>query len=105
MPGSKRRLPTESTAGNFGDCKPLSELRIDWGPGYRLYYAMIGRECVLLSAVETNESNSRTLNGRWNISKIIKKGAEPHETQSQHLARRGHCSTAPEGPGFCRRVP
>ena len=39
-------------AGNFGDCKPLrqglSELRIDWGPGYRVYYAMIGRECVLL---------------------------------------------------------
>jgi putative addiction module killer protein len=39
-------------AGNFGDCKPLRhglhELRIDWGPGYRLYYAMLGRTCVLL---------------------------------------------------------
>ncbi len=39
-------------AGNFGDCKPLRlglcELRIDWGPGYRVYYAMIGRDCVLL---------------------------------------------------------
>jgi putative addiction module killer protein len=39
-------------AGNFGDCKPLRqgvcELRIDWGPGYRVYYPMIGRECVLL---------------------------------------------------------
>src|SRR3990170_3363661 len=39
-------------AGNFGDCKPLIggvwELRIDWGPGYRVYYAMIGRTCVLL---------------------------------------------------------
>ena len=39
-------------AGNFGDCKPLMdgvwELRIDWGPGYRVYYAMIGRTCVLL---------------------------------------------------------
>jgi putative addiction module killer protein len=38
--------------GNFGDCKQLGqglfELRIDWGPGYRVYYAMIGRECVLL---------------------------------------------------------
>jgi putative addiction module killer protein len=38
--------------GNFGDCKSLSgglyELRIDWGPGYRIYYAMIGRTCVLL---------------------------------------------------------
>ena len=39
-------------AGNFGDCKPLGdgvwELRIDWGPGYRVYYAMIDRRCVLL---------------------------------------------------------
>ena len=39
-------------AGNFGDCKPLRdgvwELRIDWGPGYRVYYAMSGRVCVLL---------------------------------------------------------
>lgn len=38
--------------GNFGDCKALREglyeLRIDWGPGYRVYYAMIGRQIVLL---------------------------------------------------------
>jgi putative addiction module killer protein len=39
-------------AGNFGDCKALRggvfELRIDWGPGYRVYYGMLGRTCVLL---------------------------------------------------------
>ena len=39
-------------AGNFGDCKPLDggvwELRIDWGPGYRVYYALAGRRVVLL---------------------------------------------------------
>lgn len=39
-------------AGNFGDCKSLGqgsyELRIDRGPGYRVYYAMIDRRCVLL---------------------------------------------------------
>jgi putative addiction module killer protein len=39
-------------AGNFGDCRSLREgvceLRIDWGPGYRVYYAMATRECVLL---------------------------------------------------------
>jgi putative addiction module killer protein len=38
--------------GNFGDCKALrggiSELRIDWGPGYRVYYAMIDKVIVLL---------------------------------------------------------
>jgi putative addiction module killer protein len=40
------------SAGNFGDCKSVGhgvrELRIDWGPGYRLYYAMLKQECVLL---------------------------------------------------------
>jgi putative addiction module killer protein len=39
-------------AGNFGDCKPLRdgvwELRIDWGPGYRVYYAMLDRTRILL---------------------------------------------------------
>ena len=39
-------------AGNFGDCKPLRggvwELRIDWGPGYRVYYARIGRATILV---------------------------------------------------------
>ena len=39
-------------AGNFGDCKALGqglyELRIDWGPGFRVYYAMIGHARVLL---------------------------------------------------------
>lgn len=38
--------------GNFGDCKPVgngvSELRIDFGPGYRIYYAIVGKTCVLL---------------------------------------------------------
>jgi putative addiction module killer protein len=38
--------------GNFGDCKRIrngvSELRIDFGPGYRVYYAMIGASCILL---------------------------------------------------------
>lgn len=39
-------------AGNFGDCKPVGqgvwELRIDRGPGYRVYYAMAARTVVLL---------------------------------------------------------
>lgn len=42
------------TRGSFGDCKPVGggvwELRIDYGPGYRVYYAMVGQRCVLLLA-------------------------------------------------------
>ncbi|MEI8327203.1 MAG: type II toxin-antitoxin system RelE/ParE family toxin [Betaproteobacteria bacterium] len=39
-------------AGNFGDCKPVregvQELRIDYGPGYRLYLSRQGPVLVLL---------------------------------------------------------
>ena len=39
-------------AGNFGDCKPLrdgvQELRIDHGPGYRVYLSRQGLVLVLL---------------------------------------------------------
>ena len=38
--------------GNFGDCKPVGEgvweQRIDWGPGYRVYYAQSGKRLILL---------------------------------------------------------
>ena len=40
------------SAGNFGDCRPVGsgvwELRVDHGPGYRVYYALVGQTCVLL---------------------------------------------------------
>ena len=40
------------SVGNFGDCEALRgglfELRINWGPGYRVYYAIVGKACVLL---------------------------------------------------------
>ena len=40
------------SAGLFGDCKPVGngvwELRIDHGPGYRVYYAQSGKHVVLL---------------------------------------------------------
>jgi putative addiction module killer protein len=39
-------------SGNFGDCKFLrdgiSELRIDWGPGYRIYFGRSGTRLVIL---------------------------------------------------------
>jgi putative addiction module killer protein len=42
------------TTGNPGDVKPVgegvSQLRIDYGPGYRVYYKKHGREVVILLA-------------------------------------------------------
>lgn len=41
------------SVGNFGDHKFLqsgvSELRIDVGPGYRIYYAQVGDKVILLT--------------------------------------------------------
>lgn len=38
--------------GAFGDCKSLREgvweLRVNYGPGYRVYYAQAGRRLILL---------------------------------------------------------
>lgn len=46
-----RRLDRLS-GGNYGDCKPCREgvweLRIDFGPGYRVYYAVDSPTAVLL---------------------------------------------------------
>lgn len=39
-------------AGNPGDVRPVgegvSELRLDFGPGYRIYFAMHGRDLIVL---------------------------------------------------------
>ncbi|MFZ1730527.1 MAG: type II toxin-antitoxin system RelE/ParE family toxin [Bacteroidota bacterium] len=42
------------TSGNYGDVAPVgegvSEMRIDYGPGYRVYFTMIGTAVVILLA-------------------------------------------------------
>lgn len=52
-------------AGNFGDCKSLRqglyELRIDWGPGYRVYYAMLEKVRVLLLCGGDKRKQSRDI--------------------------------------------
>jgi len=52
-------------AGNPGDVKPVgegvSELRIDYGPGYRVYYKKQGQEVVILLAGGDKHNQSRDI--------------------------------------------
>ncbi|MCM8763629.1 MAG: type II toxin-antitoxin system RelE/ParE family toxin [Candidatus Omnitrophica bacterium] len=47
-----RKRVNRLAVGHIGDCKALKEgvfeLRIDYGPGYRLYFAQEGQELILL---------------------------------------------------------
>ena len=92
-------------AGNFGDCKPLRqglwELRIDWGPGYRVYYTMAGRQCVLLLCGGDKRRQSSDIGRALQYLKDYKERAESDETQSQYLSRRGHRQAAAEESGIC----
>ena len=50
--GTVRARLNRIRLGNFGDCKPVGggveELRIDFGPGYRVYYGREGSLVVIL---------------------------------------------------------
>jgi len=52
-------------AGNFGDCKPVREgvmeLRIDHGPGYRVYLSRQGPVVVLLICGSNKNDQDRAI--------------------------------------------
>ena len=71
--------------GLFGDVGPcgegVSELRIDWGPGYRVYFACAGRELILLLSggdKRTQSADIRKAKEYW------------HDYQQRQKNPRGH---------------
>lgn len=65
---AKRRVQARidrAEDGNFGDCEPVgegvSEMRIHYGPGYRVYFAQRGKEIVVLLAGGDKRTQSKDI--------------------------------------------
>jgi putative addiction module killer protein len=71
-------------AGNFGDCRPLRqglwELRIRWGPGYRVYYSMLGSVCVVLLCGGDKRKQSSDIVRALDFLEDYKERTRTHET-------------------------
>lgn len=62
-------------AGNPGDAEPVGEgvfeLRIDYGPGYRVYYKQQGRELVILLAGGDKSSQSKDIKSALRLARNL----------------------------------
>jgi putative addiction module killer protein len=62
-------------AGNPGDVKPVgegvSELRIDYGPGYRVYYKKQGQQVVVLLAGGDKNTQARDIKTALHLARNL----------------------------------
>lgn len=62
--------------GNFGDCQPVgegvSEMRIHYGPGYRVYLAQRGAEIVILLAGGNKATQDKDIKTAQGLAKQLK---------------------------------
>ncbi len=69
-----------TSLGLIGDLKPVgdsvSELRIDYGPGYRLFYTWQGRELILLLVGGDKSSQDRDIQKAKSLLANLNSGEE-----------------------------
>ena len=64
--------------GNFGDCESVgqgvTEMRIHFGPGYRVYFTRVGNVVYVLLCGGTKRSQRRDIAKAQEMAKILKEG-------------------------------
>ncbi len=79
LPG-KRRVQVRidrAEEGSFGDCEPVgegvSEMRIHYGPGYRVYFVQRGLEIVILLAGGDKTTQSKDIKAAREMARQLKR--------------------------------
>jgi putative addiction module killer protein len=71
----------QASLGNFGDCKPIgervSEMRINFGPGYRLYFVREGAAVYLLLLGGDKSSQKRDIELALAMARKLKQERDP----------------------------